>query len=223
MNDTIAILENEKREKLFKTWQLFLLSTVISILVSFAFQKLIMTQEVYYSLYGSQLEEYRINDVINMTQKLQIWGILATPVLVWSRIAFVAFLIQLPFMLKFMEIPFKEIFRIVTIALFVLLFSDVTRLVYLYCQPIENITMDSLTFTPLAITNFLDKNNYSDIAFAFLSRINLFELFWVIVIYIGLIRTKKLEKIDYALIVFVVWVGIVMLTFGLALFLSSFS
>lgn len=223
MNDTTAILENEKREDFFETWQLFLLLTVITILVSFAFQKLIMTQEVYFSLYGSQLEKYRIDDVINMTQKLQIWGILATPVLVWLRIAFVAFLIQLPFMIKFIEIPFKEIFRIVTIALFVLLLSDVTRLLYLYFQPMENITMDSLTFTPLAITNFLDKNNYSDLAFGFLSRINLFELMWGIVIYIGLIRTKKLEKIDYALIVFIVWVGIVILTFGLALFLRYLS
>lgn len=223
MSDTIAILENEKGEKLFETWQLFLLVTVLNILVFYAFQKIIMTQDVYYSLYGSQLEEHRINDIISLSQKFQIWGYLATPLIIWLRIAFVSFLIQLPFMIKFIELPFKEIFRIVTIALFVLLFADVIRFFYLYFQPIEIVTSDLLTFTPIAITNLLDKNSYSDLAFSFLSKINLFELLWGVVIYIGLHRTKKLEKIDYALIVFGVWVSIVVLTFAITLLLGVLS
>jgi len=221
MNDRIVLIENKNKEKLFETWQLFLLITAITMLVYFAFQKFIMTQEVYYSLYGSQLEEHRINDIISLTQKFQLWGLLATPILIWLRIAFVAFLVQLPFMIKFIEVPFKEIFRIITIALFLLLLSVVIRFYYLYFQPIENITSDLLTFTPLAITNLLDKNNYSDLVFSFLSKINLFELLWGVVIYIGLLKTKKLEKIDYALIVFGVWIGILVLTFAFNIFIGT--
>jgi len=67
----------------------------------------------------------------------------------------------------------------------------------------------------------LDKNNYSDLVFSFLSKINLFELLWGVVIYIGLLKTKKLEKIDYALIVFGVWIGILVLTFAFNIFIGT--
>ena len=223
MNRAITITENEKSEKLFETWQLFLIITVFSLLISFAFQKVIMTREVFYNLYGSQMEEYRIDDFISMMQKFQILGYVATPLIIWLRIAFVSFLIQLPFMLKYIEIPFKDIFRIVTIAYFVLLSADIVRFFYLYFKPTEQITLDSLTFMPLALTNLLNKSNYSGAVFSFLSKINLFELAWGIVVYKGLTKLKKLENIDCALIVFGVWVAIEALTFGLTLFIGNLS
>jgi len=223
MNRAITITENAKSEKLFETWQMFLIITVISILISFAFQKVIMTREVFYNLYGNQMEEYRIDDYISMMQKFQIWGYIATPLIIWLRIAFVAFLIQLPFMLKYVEIPFKDIFRIVTIAYFVLLASDLIRFLYLYYQPAGQITLNSLTFIPLALTNLLNKNNYSEVAYSFLSKINLFELGWCVVVYLGLVKTKKFENVDYVLIVFCVWVGIAAFAYGLTLFVGTLS
>ncbi len=223
MSNTIAITKDEKDKIAVKTWQMFLIITVISILISFAFQKLVITREVFYNLYGSQMEEYRIDDYISMMQKFQIWGYIATPLIVWLRIAFVAFLIQLPFMLKYIEIPFKDIFRIVTIAYFVLLASDFIRFFYLYFQPAGQITLNSLTFIPLALTNLLNKNNYSAVAYSFLSKINLFELGWCVVVYLGLVKTKKMENVDYVLIVFGVWVGIAAFVYGLTLFVGTLS
>ncbi len=222
MSSNAIAMSNSKQNKInVKTWQMFFIITVLSILISFVFQKLIMTREVYYALYGSQMEEYRIDDLVGMMQKFQLWGYVATPLIIWLRIAFVSFLIQLPFMLKYNEIPFKDIFRIVTIAYFVLLSADIVRFFFLYFQPSENISADLLTFMPLSITNFLNKSNYSDLSFSFLSKINLFELGWGFVVYLGLAKTKKMENIDYALIVLGVWIGIVALTLGLTLFLGA--
>lgn len=223
MSNTTAITAEESNKITVKTWQLFLIITVLSLLLSFAFQKSIMTREVFYNLYGSQMEEYRIDDYFSMMQKFQIWGYVATPLIIWLRIAFVAFLIQLPFMLKYIETPFKDIFRIVTIAYFVLLSADFVRFFYLYFKPTEQITLNSLTFAPLALTNLLNKSDYSDAVFSFLSKINLFELAWGIVVYKGLTKLKKLENIDCALIVFGVWVAIEALTFGLTLFIGNLS
>lgn len=219
MSNAVAITNEEKKEIIIKTWYLLLIITVVSILISFAFQKIIMTREVYYSLYGSQMEDYRIDDYVSMILKFQIWGYLSTPLIIWLRIAFVAFLIQLPFMLKNIEIPFRDIFRIVTIAYFILLSEDVVKIFYLYFKPPEQITIDSLNFIPLALTSFLEKNNYSVLSFSFLSKFNLFELLWCIVVYFGLVKTKKLENIDYILIVSFVWVGILALTFGITFFI----
>jgi len=223
MNNTFAFENNKQKEVNIKTWQLFLIITVLSLLVSFAFQKFIMTREVYYTLYGGQMEKYRIDDFISLIRKLQIWGYIATPLIIWLRIAFVSFLIQLPFMLKYIELPFKDIFRIVAIAYSVFLAADVTRFFYLYFQQSGNISFDMLSFIPLSITNFLDKSNYSDLSFAFLSKINLFELLWGVVVYIGLVKTKKKENIDCALIIFGVWLGILALSFGLSFFIGVIS
>ena len=219
MNSSIAISSNEKKERLFETWQLYLLITVITVIISFAFQKFIMTRDVYYALYGKQMEDYRIDEYFNMAKRIQLWGYLVTPLFIWLRIAFVAFLIQLPLMIKYIEIPFKEIFSITAFAFLILLSADVIRFFYLYFQQTNSITAASLTYMPLALTNLLNKNNYSDMAFGFLSKINLFEFTWGYIVYRGLYKTGKIEKIDAMLITMGVWAGILILTFALGLFL----
>ncbi len=221
MNETISVAHNYKNERLIETWQLYLLITILSIIISLAYQKIIMTQEVYYSIYGSQMEEYRIDDLIRFIEKFQIWGYIATPLIVWLRIAFVAFLIQLPFMIKYIEIPFNDIFRITAFAFLALLSADAVRFFYLFFLPKESITADALMMTPLSITNLLNRNNYSDIAYTFLSRINVFEFIWGYVIYRGLYRTGKINKIDSLLVVISVWIGILVFIIAFNLFLKT--
>jgi len=219
MSNVIAITNEEENDIMLKTWHLFFLIVIVSVLISIAFQKFIMTREVYYSLLGNQMEDYRIDDYMSLMRKFQVWGYIATPLIIWLRIAFVTFLIQLPFMLKNIDIPFKVIFRIIAIAYLVLLSVDVIRFFYLYFKPAAQITVDSLSFMPLALTNLLNKNDYSEMIFSFLNKINLFELLWCVVVYFGLVKTKKMENIDYVLIVFFVWIGILALTFGVTLFI----
>ncbi|MBZ0182877.1 MAG: hypothetical protein K8F60_10505 [Melioribacteraceae bacterium] len=221
MNETISVEPNYKNERLIETWQLYLLITVLSVIISLAYQKIIMTQEVYYSIYSSQMEEYRIDDLIRFIEKFQIWGYIATPLFIWLRLAFVAFLIQLPFMIKYIEIPFNEIFRITAFAFLVLLSADVVRFFYLFFLPKELITADALMMTPLAITNLLNKNNYSEITYLFLSKINVFEFFWTYIVYRELYRTGKINKIDSLLVVMSVWFGILVFIIALNLFLRT--
>ncbi len=135
MNRAISNTSYYKTERLIETWQLYLLITVLSIIVSLAYQKIIMTQEVYYSIYGNQMEEYRIDDLIRFIEKFQIWGYIVTPLFIWLKLAFVAFLIQLPLMIKYIEIPFNEIFRITAFAFLALLSANVVRFFYLFFLP----------------------------------------------------------------------------------------
>ena len=167
------------------------------------------------------MEEYRIDDLIRFIEKFQIWGYIATPLFIWLRLAFVAFLIQLPFMIKYIEIPFNEIFRITAFAFLVLLSADVVRFFYLFFLPKELITADALMMTPLAITNLLNKNNYSEITYLFLSKINVFEFFWTYIVYRELYRTGKINKIDSLLVVMSVWFGILVFIIALNLFLRT--
>jgi hypothetical protein len=221
MDDSISLTTKFDDARRIETWQLYLSISILSVIVAIALQKFIMTQEVYYSIYGSQMEEYRIDDFIKFTEKFQVWGYIATPLLVWLRIAFVAFLIQLPFMLKYIEIPFNEVFRIAAFAFMVMLSADIVRFFYLYFLPSESISTESLTITPLALSNLLNKTNYSDIAYTILSKINVFEFVWSYVVYRGLYRTDKINKLDSMPVVMCVWVGILVLVVAINLFLKT--
>lgn len=221
MSDTISISRENKRERLIETWQLFLILALLSIIISILFQKFIMTRDVYYNLYSDQLEENRIDDIIDFTQKLQIWGYIAIPIITWLRLAFITFLLQLPLMIKFIEIPFRELFRIITFAFSIMFVGEMVRFLYLYFLPTESITLNSLTFIPLSITNFLDKSNYPDLVYSILSKINLFEFLWCYVIYAGLYKTNKLEKIDAVSIIFGVWVSLLLIVTGFTFFTGS--
>lgn len=221
MDDIITVADNYKDTRHIETWQLYLSISILSILISIAFQKLIMTQDVYYFIYGNQMEEYRIDNLIKFTEKFQVWGCIATPLLVWLRIAFVAFLIQLPFMLKYIEIPFNEVFRIAAFAFMVMLSADIVRFFYLYFLPQESITPESLTVTPLALTNLLNRTNYSEMVYSILSKINVFEFVWGYVVYRGLYKTGKINKVDSILVVMGVWIGILVLVVAINLLLNS--
>ncbi len=220
MNEVNSIEITLPNQGFIKTWQLYLILSTLSIIILMAYQKFVMTQEVYYLIYGNQMEEYRIDDLIKFLEKLQVWSYFATPLFIWLRLAFVAFLIQLPFLLKGIELSFNEIFRITVFAFFVLLFADVFRFFYLFFLPKEMFTTDSLMITPLSITNFLNKSNYSTIAYEFLTKINVFEFFWSLVVCRGLYQTGKVKKIDSILVVISVWTGILIMQTMLNLSLS---
>ncbi|MFA3782332.1 hypothetical protein ABRY23_04625 [Melioribacteraceae bacterium 4301-Me] len=221
MNDAVLLTSINKKERFIETWQLYILITLLTLLISIAFQKFILTREVYYNLYSSQIEEYRIDDLIKLIEKMQFWGYLATPLFIWLRLAFVSFLIQLPFLIRYIEIPFNEIFRITTFAFLALLAADAVRFFYLLFLPRDQYTAEVLTMIPLSITNLLNKNNYSDTAYLFLERINIFELIWGYIIYRGLYRTGKINKIDSLLVVMEVWAGIIVLTIAFNILLKT--
>ena len=221
MSGSIAISKIEENNDVINNWQLYVIITIISLVISYATQKFIMTQELYYYLFSGQMEEYRIDDFVNLVREYQIWGYLAIPLLVWLRITIVAFLIQLPFMLKFVEIPFKYFFRIIAIAYFVLLSADIIRFFVLYYQPFDQITINALNSIPFSLTAFIDKESYSQLIMASLNHINLFEFIWCIIVYYGLAKIVKIDKMDLVLIVFNVWAGILLLVFGITLILST--
>lgn len=205
----------------FKTWHIFLSLTILYLLIYFTLQNLIMTRQVYYSLLGSRMETYRIDDYINFVKKISIWGYLSQPLLLWLKIAVVSFLIQLPLMIRYTDIPFKSIFRVITLANLAAAASATTKIFYLFVLPVESINQRTLDFTPLSVTNFLDKTKYSAASWGFLSSLNLFEVLWILIVYYGLVNICKLKKDDSMLLVLGVWTFIAVFQFALISYISK--
>jgi hypothetical protein len=204
-----------------KTWQLFIVLTVINIVVLFILNKFVLTRDVYYSLLSSRMEISRIDDYFNFINKFKIWGYLFTPLLLWLKISVVALLIQLPLMVKFIEIPFKQIFRIVAWANVSMIILAIAQIIYLLNIPASQFSQNTLSFIPLSLMNLINNLHFTAAAKGFINSINVFELIWLSIIYKGLSNTGKLEKIDSAILASGVWIGIAIFNFALLTYLNK--
>ena len=205
----------------FKTFHLFLLLLLGISINIWITQNYIMTREVYYNLLSDQLEISRIDDYFTLTQKFSIWTYIFTPIVFLLRITFVSLLIQFPLVMKFIDIPLKQIFRIVTLAFIPLFFMSVIKTIWLLLLPTHQITQETLAFTPLAFTNFLNASNYAKTVYGLLSNLNIFEVVWCIIVAEGLSRTDKLKKLDAYVLVLVVWTLILVFLWAFLMYLTK--
>lgn len=221
MESTLSLPIYKSELYKFKTWQVFLLLMALNLLMYFTLQNFIMTRQVYYSLLGDRMETYRIDDYISLMEKISLWSYIAIPLLLWLKIIIVSFLIQLPLMIKYIDVPFKSIFRAVTFAGLAATAGSIFKIGYLFFLPADKISQSTLEYNPLSITNFLEKTKFSNAAWGFLSSINAIEVLWIFIVYKGLSTIGKLEKDDSALLALGVWTFIAVFQFALATYLSK--
>ncbi|MGE5365122.1 MAG: hypothetical protein ACM3SM_13415 [Bacteroidota bacterium] len=204
-----------------KNWQLFVLLALGNMLIALLFQSLIMTHQTYYNLLSGQLENYRIERYIEFSDSMSLWGILFIPVIQWIKTLFVTMLLQLPFIIKFVDIPFSKLYRVVLLAGFVLLLSSLYKFLWLYLQPAREISKEALAFVPLSITAYMNMSDYNPAVFGFLSLFNLFELAWIATIYRGIAQIRMMDRTDTILTVIIVWAGIAIAQLVLMLYISK--
>ena len=221
MDKTLALPISIHEPKKLKTWQLFIALVTINLIILFIWNKFILTRDVYYSLLSKRMEISRIDDYFNMINKFRIWGYLFTPLLLWFKISFVALLIQLPLMIKFIEIPFKQIFRIVAWANISMVILALVQIIYLLNIQASQFKENTLSFIPLSLINLFNNLHFTAAAKGVINSINVFELIWLSIIYKGLSNTGKLEKIDSAILASGVWVGIAIFDFAFLTYLNK--
>lgn len=220
MMDTVLLY---KKPYYLKTWHLFIFICIVFCINTWLTQNFVMTREVYHNLLSKRMETYRIDDYFNFIRKISIWNYILLPAVIWIQITFVALLIQFPLVLKFIDIPFKRIFRIVAFAQIPLIFSRIIKTIWLMQFKPYQITEENLAFVPLAITNLIDTSLYSQSITGFLSHFNVFQILWGFILVKGLVSTDKLKKIDAALLVLIIWIVIMVFQWVLVMYLIKVS
>lgn len=217
MSETVVL----QRPYRLKTYHLFLIILTCTLVNIYTTQNFIMTREVYHNLYSERLEAQRIDELVTVFKKFSVWSYIISPVLLLLRLTFVALLIQLPLVFKFIDIRFAKLFRIVTIAFIPLLLMQVIYITWLLRLPAETINEQTLGFVPLAITNLIDAADYPKHIYGFLGNFNLFEIAWGFLAATGLYKTGKLKKSDADLIVLCLWALILVFQFVLIMYLNK--
>ncbi len=221
MSDSLVINLKEKEEYSLKNWHLFLFVTLIYLLITLINDRFIMTKDIYHLLMSEKIESNRIDDYYEMLKRFSVYTYLALPVITWLKITFIALLLQTPLMLKNIEVSFKETFRIAAFANVPYILLGVIKLLLLFATPRSDYSSDLFTLIPGSVTNLISKESYSAVALSFLSNINVYEILWILFVFIGIARLKKLSKQDSFLLAFSVWLGLTLFQIGLVLYFNK--
>ena len=200
---TIAAVMEKPFE--MKTWHWFLLLVLGSLANLYIMQNFVLTREVYHTLMADQLEPARIDEYFTFMKSVSIWNYLIFPLILLIKVTFLALLFQTPLVFKFIDIPFKTLFRIMIQGSIVMLAASVVGTLWLMHFDAATITEAHLSFVPLSITNLLEYGSYPQQIFALLANINLFEAIWIGVVSRGFVQTEKLKMCDSVLLVMAMW------------------
>lgn len=218
MNHTAEI---SKQDYLIKTWHLFMFIVMGMWINTWIVQNRILTLDVYHHLLSDQLASDRIDEVFFYTQKLSIWNYISAPFLLWIRITIICLLLQFPLVFQFIEIPFKQLFRLLSFAEISTLALTFFKTSWLMGLPSYRIVKEAFTFTPLAVIQLLDASRYSKALLGLISHLNVFEMIWCLIIINGLRKTGKIKRWNAVLLVLSVWILIAVFQWALIAYLTK--
>lgn len=221
MSESIAININAKEESTLKNWHLYIFITGLYLIITLVNDKFIMTREVYSLLLADKIESNRIDDYYEMLKRFSVYTYIALPLLTWLKITFIALLLQTPLMLKSVEVSFKETFRIAAFANVPNIILGFVKLIILFITPKVEYINDLLTSIPGSITNMISSKSYSPVAYKFLSSINIYEILWVLIVFYGLVKLKKMNKTDSFILAFSIWLGLTLFQVALVLYFNK--
>ena len=221
MSLTFAPAVPVKKEFEIKTWHIFAVIVCVNLLVSWTYNEFILTREVYHNLFSEQLEVNRLDEYFDFTRRLSLWGYLLQPALFWLQIAFFALLVQTPLMLLFIEISFRQVFRIVLVASLAVAALGVIQLLKLSFYAPSEITETVLNAVPFSLATLVDPAAYPKTALFVLNKFSLFELMWCVLLYRGLAATEKLKKDTVLFLVTGIWIALLLFQWGIVAYFAG--
>lgn len=210
----------DKLEKI-KTWHLFLFIVFVEMIIYYITDNYVMTREFYEKLLGDRLTLDMINTQFELAKKFRGFGYLFIPIVTLIKITLFALLLQFPLLLKFIEIPFSKLFRICSFAILPFIFLQIITTWRSTTIPISELSQQALSVIPFSINSILDPMDYSKSVFQFLGFFHIFWIFWGMILFFGLTKTEKIEKLDGILYTTVVFMVLVVFNFGITSYITK--
>ncbi|HEY9007143.1 MAG TPA: hypothetical protein VIM75_13475 [Ohtaekwangia sp.] len=191
---------------------LFAILIVLAIGLSFAMDRLVLTDDVYYYSLIDSLSAERIDEILKSMKSLAWLGYVMVPFITALKIFLVAACIYTGAFFTNKNISFSAIFKSALHGEFIFLLPTMMRLLW-FTFTQQDYTLDDVSaFPPLSIVPFFDLNKEEDMWILYpLSFINLFQVTYVAVV----AQTLTVESG----IPFTSTVGLVARSYGLGLLL----
>jgi len=203
-------------------WQIFLFITGFNMLIALCVQKFIYSGEFYYSLLSDQMEISRIDDMINVMSKYSFMGLVLLPVFIFFRFLITSLLLQLTLLLKFIDLKFTGLFRLVMFSSLAISAGQVIYFIRLHFFPTKELNRALLLSQPFSLAGLINTSDYPQSTILVLNHCGLFEFLWMGCIFWGLMKTNRLKKEDATAIVLILWSGMLFLTWGFSFYIEKF-
>lgn len=174
---------------------LFILYTLVSIIVYFVLNSIIITDKHYYNFLSSQLSSESINRFLIFRSKWVWAGYLIIPLLLIIKIEAVSFCILLGALFNEINLTYKKIFSIVLFAEGVNISAGIVKVIVLWNSDFLFFE-DIIRYYPLSLTNLFDIDSIKPWSIYILQQLNLFQLIYLILLTIGFKEVTKIKFIN---------------------------
>jgi len=164
----------------------FLLLCLLMFANNYFTREYIVTKDVFYRTFGEQVAVERINQYLDLREKVK-WIVFAlVPVFLLIKISLVALCIDVGAELADYKIGFKKIFRVVLIAETVFVIGTFIRTIGLCLFVNINTMQDIQWYSPFSLGSIFPAKNFPSWLTYPLLTVNLFEVAYVIVLSMGM-------------------------------------
>jgi hypothetical protein len=209
-------------EELFPNWQIFIYLAIVNFLIAFMASQFIFTREFYYKIFSDQMELTRIDKYVDIIKRFSFWSLLLLPLFLYIRYVIVAFILQLPMLFRYIEISFKYIFRWVMLASIALTLEQVVHYLNIYFTSREHISETLFQIQPLSLAKIINPEEYASNSIVILNQFNMFDMLWGAILYIGLLKSAKIKKLDALFLVLSVWTFLLIVQWAVLFLLENF-
>lgn len=168
-----------------KSLYLFIIFSLAYLIVSLLTNTFILTDEFYTSVWSDQFSAERISQMLETSGKMEIIIYILTPLFFYLKLVIIAGSIQAGLYLSDIEMPFKNVFKIVLIAELVPFLNAAIQFIYFLYTGAS--TVDQInSFAPLSLLSVMPAESAPSYLAYPLQLINVFELVYWLLLAVGL-------------------------------------
>ena len=208
-------------EILVPNWQLLMIFVIINILISLWAHRLIFTREFYYALLSDQMAFSRIDHLVSVLDGYSYLTMILIPIGLFIRFLASTLLLQLMMLIKFIEIKFSRLFRLVMVSSLMLSAGQIMHYLWIYFSPQDHSSRTLLQTKPYSLASLVETNEYPPSSLFVLNQSNLFEILWMGCIFWGLVRTNRMKNTDAAMFSFILWSSTLFLHWAVYFFIEK--
>ena len=162
-------------------WGLLGTLVVSSFLITYAFSHFLLTRDVYYASFQSQLDNTRIDRLFDMQAKYSWIGFLSVPVCLLIKNFLVALCLQSGLLLNNIKLTLSKTFKIALTAEFVFLLPMLIKLCWFLLAKTDYTLTEVQQFYPLSALSLFNQENLSALLIYPFQTFNVFEiLYWIL-------------------------------------------
>ncbi|WP_292945044.1 MULTISPECIES: hypothetical protein [unclassified Mucilaginibacter] len=174
--------------------------------LTFLFQKVLLTKNVYYNSLQDQLDNSRIDQLFDSQAKYAWFGYVVIPIWLLIKITIITLCLQAGIILQNIKLSFKKTFTIAITAEFVFLLSIFIKFFWFFFVKTNYTIADVQQFYPISALNLFDVKTISPLLVYPLQTLNIFEVLYWFILAAGISQALKTDMDKGVRIVFVSYI-----------------